>query len=137
MSIQNPITDPVAGDQTPRTPHRKSHNLFEPSLVKRAILDAFVKLNPRHVAKNPVMFVVEVGSAVTTYMWVRDLIAQNGEAIFTGQLMLWLWFTVVFANFAEAMAEGRGKAQADSLRKTKTDTMARKLLPNGAFEMVS
>ena len=137
MSIQNPITDPVAGDQTPRTPHRKSHNLFEPSLVKRAILDAFVKLNPRHVAKNPVMFVVEVGSAVTTYMWVRDLIANNGEALFTGQLMLWLWFTVIFANFAEAMAEGRGKAQADSLRKARTTTIARKLNAKDAEESVA
>ncbi len=105
----------------------RSGNLFDPTLVRRAVKDAFIKLNPRAVAKNPVMFVVEVGSVITTIMWVRDIATHSGDPMFTGQLSLWLWFTVLFANFAEAMAEGRGKAQADSLRKAKTTTSARKL----------
>ncbi|HEY4002380.1 MAG TPA: potassium-transporting ATPase subunit KdpB, partial [Candidatus Xenobia bacterium] len=86
-----------------------------------------LKLDPRVVAKNPVMFVVEVGSAVTTFLLVRDVINHAANWGFTLQITLWLWFTVLFANFAEAMAEGRGKAQADALRKTKTDTMARRI----------
>jgi potassium-transporting ATPase ATP-binding subunit len=100
--------------------------MFQPELMARALKDAFVKLNPKLVAKNPVMFVVLVGSVVTTFFFARDL-AQRGDALFTGQLALWLWFTVLFANFAEAMAEGRGKAQADSLRKARTTMIARRL----------
>ena len=96
--------------------------------MRRAIKDAFVKLDPRVVAKNPVMFVVEVGSAITSYYFIRDLIVGSNETLFVGQVTVWLWFTVLFANFAEAMAEGRGKAQADSLRKTKTESIARKLV---------
>ena len=88
------------------------------------------------VAKNPVMFVVEVGAALTTVFVIKDAIAGAGGVFFGIQIAFWLWFTVVFANFAEAMAEARGKAQADTLRKTKTDTMARRLLPNDKFEMV-
>jgi K+-transporting ATPase ATPase B chain len=110
--------------------------LFDPEIVKRATKESFIKLNPRMVAKNPVMFVVEVGAALTTVYVIKDAITGAGGLLFGIQIALWLWFTVVFANFAEAMAEARGKAQADALRKTKTDTMARKLLPNGAFEMV-
>ncbi len=99
--------------------------LFDPPIVKRAIKDAFVKLNPRQVAKNPVMFVVEVGSALTTLLVLRDLArGETSHLLFTLQITLWLWFTVLFANFAEAMAEGRGKAQADTLRKAKTETSA-------------
>ncbi len=86
--------------------------MFEPTIVKRALLDALKKLDPRAVAKNPVMFVVFVGSIVTTYLWIKDLASGTGNALFTGQITLWLWFTVLFANFAEAIAEGRGKAQA-------------------------
>jgi len=94
--------------------------LFDPPIVKRAIKDAFVKLDPRQVAKNPVMFVVEVGSLLTTLLIIRDLARGHGESLwFTIQVTLWLWFTVLFANFAEAMAEGRGKAQADTLRKAR------------------
>jgi K+-transporting ATPase ATPase B chain len=96
--------------------------------VKRAAADSFKKLDPRLVAKNPVMFVVEVGSVITTCYWIKGLIVQDHTALFVGQVSLWLWFTVLFANFAEAMAEGRGKAQADSLRRAKTDTVARKLV---------
>jgi K+-transporting ATPase ATPase B chain len=108
-------------------PRRAPSSLFDPAIVKRAIGDAFRKLDPRLVAKNPVMFVVEVGSAATTFFFLRDLFTGAPEALFSGQITLWLWFTVVFANFAEAMAEGRGKAQADALRKAKTETLARKL----------
>jgi K+-transporting ATPase ATPase B chain len=99
--------------------------LFDGPIVKRAVKDAFVKLDPRQVAKNPVMFVVEVGSVLTTLLIVRDLATGHHEnLLFTVQVTLWLWFTVLFANFAEAMAEGRGKAQAEALRKAKTETVA-------------
>ncbi len=113
-------------------PKNAPRSLFEPTIVKRAIVDSFRKLDPRHVAKNPVMFVVEVGSVMTSYFFFRDLFtgARGEETLFVGQVTFWLWFTVIFANFAEAMAEGRGKAQADALRKTKTDTIARKLVNN-------
>src|ERR1700726_4190024 len=114
----------------------RARPLFDPEIVKRAAKESFVKLNPMKVAKNPVMFVVEVGAALTTIYVVKDAITGIGNLLFGVQIALWLWFTVVFANFAEAMAEARGKAQADALRKTKTDTMARKLLPNDKFEMV-
>ena len=114
----------------------RARPLFDPEIVKRATKESFIKLNPKMVAKNPVMFFVEVGAALTTIYVIKDAITGAGGLFFGIQIALWLWFTVVFANFAEAMAEARGKAQADALRKTKTDTMARKLLPNGAFEMV-
>jgi K+-transporting ATPase ATPase B chain len=119
---------PVTALQRTVRPKNAPRALFEAPIVKRAIKDAFVKLDPRAVAKNPVMFVVEVGSAVTTYFWIRGLITHAPDTLFVGQVSLWLWFTVLFANFAEAMAEGRGKAQADSLRKAKTDTVARRLV---------
>ncbi len=102
--------------------------LFDPPIVKRAIKDAFIKLNPRLVAKNPVMFVVEIGSILTTLLIVRDIAQGNtSHLLFTVQVTLWLWFTVLFANFAEAMAEGRGKAQADTLRRAKTETIAHRI----------
>jgi len=114
----------------------RARPLFDPEIVKRATKESFLKLDPRKVAKNPVMFVVEVGAALTTIYVIKDAVTHSGSLLFGVQIALWLWFTVVFANFAEAMAEARGKAQADALRKTKTDTVARKILPNGAFEMV-
>ena len=131
MPTENPNqpTDALGHRHHSRAPRQ----LFEPAIVKRAVGDAFRKLDPRLVAKNPVMFVVEVGSAATTFFFLRDLFTGAPEALFSGQITLWLWFTVVFANFAEAMAEGRGKAQADALRKTKTESMARKLV-NGREE---
>ncbi|RYG37053.1 K(+)-transporting ATPase subunit B [bacterium] len=109
--------------------------LLEPALVQRAVRDAFVKLDPRQVAKNPVMFVVLVGSVVTTFFALRDVATGKADTAFTLQVTLWLWFTLLFANFAEAMAEGRGKAQADSLRRAKTTTTARRLA-NGREEVV-
>ncbi|MDQ2730743.1 MAG: potassium-transporting ATPase subunit KdpB, partial [Armatimonadota bacterium] len=104
--------------------------------MKRALVDAFRKLDPRMVAKNPVMFVVEVGSVVTTFYFLKGLINHAPDNLFVGQITIWLWFTVLFANFAEAMAEGRGKAQADSLRKSKSDVMARKLIEGNREELV-
>src|SRR5215510_7110215 len=106
----------------------KKQNAFRRELYQRAIVDSFVKLNPRWMVRNPVMFVVEVGSVLTTALWIQAL-AGNGEAPagFIGAIALWLWFTVLFANFSEAVAEGRGKAQAESLRKARQDTPAKKL----------
>ena len=103
----------------------KAHKLFEPSIVKRAIIDSFLKLNPRHQIRNPVMFVVFVGSLLTTALiFVGELGITRGFII---GVTLWLWFTLLFANFAEAMAEGRGKAQADSLRASRRDVTAKLL----------
>src|SRR5262245_43944091 len=101
----------------------RARPLFDPEILKRAIRDSFVKLNPRVVARNPVIFVVEVGAALTTVLLIRAVAGGVGNLLFETQIALWLWFTVLFANFAEAMAEARGKAQADALRKAKTDTM--------------
>ena len=102
--------------------------LFDPPIVKRAARDALVKtVNLRHMVRNPVMFVVLVGSALTTLVLIRDAMSGAGNLAFTLQLALWLWFTVVFANFAEAMAEGRGKAQAETLRRSRTETTAKRL----------
>ncbi len=114
--------------------------LFEPSIVRRAILDSFRKLNPIHQLRNPVMFTVWICSAFTTGLWVQAL-GGHGEARpgFILAISLWLWFTLLFANFAEAMAEGRGKAQAESLRKSKRDVKAKRLRGpdrQGAFDTV-
>ncbi|HEY9228071.1 MAG TPA: potassium-transporting ATPase subunit KdpB [Gemmatimonadaceae bacterium] len=118
----------AAHEAAQRQQAARKRPLFDPPIVRRAIRDAFVKLNPRHMVRNPVMFVVLLGSAYTTVVLARDL-AQGKPGIgFTLQLVLWLWFTVVFANFAEAMAEGRGKAQAETLRKSRTLTKAKRLL---------
>src|SRR5438876_7118709 len=107
---------------------KKKSSIFDPSLLRPAIVESFRKLDPRTLMRNPVMFVVEIVSAATTVIFVRDLFAGVlADAAFTGQLSAWLWFTVMFANFAEAVAEGRGKAQADTLRKTRTETVAMRL----------
>jgi K+-transporting ATPase ATPase B chain len=130
MQVVNPSSTPETWVPTPDSPRKRgdSGKLFEPAIVKRALLESFAKLDPRSLAKNPVMFVVEIGSVVTSYIFFRELIASGTEKWFVGQVSMWLWFTVLFANFAEAMAEGRGKAQADALRKTKTQTSARKIV---------
>ncbi|HJU05101.1 MAG TPA: hypothetical protein VJ692_08085, partial [Nitrospiraceae bacterium] len=106
----------------------KSRSLFEPAIIRQAMMDSFRKLSPRYQVKNPVMFVVWIGSIVTTLLFGQALFG-SGEAAagFILAISLWLWFTVLFANFAEAMAEGRGKAQADSLRKARRDLTAKKL----------
>ena len=114
--------------------HKQS--LWTPELIQPAIVDSFRKLNPRTMAKNPVMFVVEVGSAVTSALLFVDAFHHRPIA-FNLQITLWLWFTVLFANFAEAVAEGRGKAQADTLRKAKGETIAYRYRPDGSTEAVS
>ena len=101
--------------------------LADPKIVVPAIGSAFVKLDPRTLIKNPVMFVVEIVAALATILLVRDVMTGGENLAFTGQIVFWLWFTVLFANFAEAVAEGRGKAQADLLRKTRTETKAKLL----------
>jgi K+-transporting ATPase ATPase B chain len=105
--------------------------LFDPKIVMPAIGSAFVKLDPRTLIKNPVMFVLEVVTALTTVILIRDLITGGGHVLFEFQIILWLWFTVLFANFAEAVAEGRGKAQADTLRRQRTETQAKLLMAAG------
>src|SRR5580692_8816453 len=110
----------------------KARSLFDPQIMIPAIGESFKKLNPFHMWKNPVMFVTEVGAALTTI----DLFFTHDSRFFVVQISLWLWFTVIFANFAEAMAEGRGKAQADTLRKSRTKSTGRKLLGNGKIETV-
>src|SRR5215468_7101373 len=107
-------------------PRVTARPLFDGPIVRRAIKDALGKLDPRRMIRNPVMFVVEIGSAFTTLLFVHALITGAGDASpgFIAAIAVWLWFTVLFANFAEAMAEGRGKAQADSLRKARRDVSA-------------
>src|SRR5574338_1286021 len=113
----------------------KTPSLFEASLIRQAVRDSFSKLSLRHQVKNPVMFVVLVGSMLTTLLFIQSLIGQ-GEASprFILGISLWLWFTVLFANFAEAIAEGRGKAQADTLRRTRTMAMANRVGQRGSIE---
>src|SRR5512135_687938 len=110
------------------TRKKEKKSLFEPAIVKRALWDSFKKLNPRYQIKNPVMFVVEIGSVLTTLLFFHSLFGK-GEASpgFILQISIWLWVTVLFANFAESMAEGRGKAQAESLRKTRREVTAKRL----------
>src|SRR5215471_4246567 len=102
-------------------------SLFDRKIVRRAAVDALAKLNPRIMMRNPVMFVVEVGSVLTTMLLLANRYTHRGHLSFDLQITLWLWFTVLFANFAEAMAEGRGKAQADALRQAKSETTAYKV----------
>src|SRR6266851_2450360 len=101
--------------------------MLDPRIVMPAIGAAVTKLDPRLMIKNPVMFVVEIVAALTTVIFLRDLVTGGEHLGFTFQIILWLWFTVLFANFAEAVAEGRGKAQAESLRKTRTESQAKLL----------
>jgi K+-transporting ATPase ATPase B chain len=132
------MTATVSPEAPGASPGRASTRpLFEATIVQPAVVDSFKKLNPRIQARNPVMFVVLVGSALTTILFIRDFgDASSKQNLFAGGVALWLWFTVLFANFAEAMAEGRGKAQAATLRKTRADMMAHRRLPGGGTEEV-
>src|SRR5271169_2540704 len=138
-AVSVPPEKPAVNDEMSLLPKKlvRARPLFDPEIVKRATRDSFAKLNPATLAKNPVMFVVEVGAAVTTILLARDILTRG----FTGtgfqvQIAIWLWFTVLFANFAEAMAEARGKAQADTLRKTKTDSMAKRVTCDKEIETI-
>jgi K+-transporting ATPase ATPase B chain len=117
-----------ATETAPREPRRRPRSsLFDPAIVVPAIGESFKKLDPRSQARNPVMFIVEIGAVMTTYAFVTGIFNRQEDVGFVGQVCLWLWFTVLFANFAEAVAEGRGKAQAATLRRTRSDTVARRL----------
>jgi len=107
-----------------------SHKFFDSAILAPALGQAFAKLHPRKLVRNPVIFVTEVVAALVTLLFLRDL-ASGGDAAFSGQIAAWLWFTVLFATFAEAVAEGRGKAQADSLRRTKSELSARRVTSRG------
>jgi K+-transporting ATPase ATPase B chain len=130
------LTAPVeSGDRAPS--RAKQRSLLDPSIVRQALVDSVRKLHPRVQARNPVMFVVLVGSVLTTILFFRDVgDATTEENVFTGLVALFLWFTVLFANFAEAMAEGRGKAQADTLRKARSETVANRRRADGSLEPV-
>jgi potassium-transporting ATPase ATP-binding subunit len=136
MTPPKPV--PAAQDLTSLLPKKlaRARPLFDREIVSRAFAASFVKLNPVTLAKNPVMFVVEAGAALTTIFVVRDIFIGAANLLFGIQITVWLWFTVLFANFAEAMAEARGKAQADTLRKTKSDTIAKRLTARGDVEDV-
>src|SRR5579859_8127818 len=113
---------------------RRSTSIFSREIATQAVKDSFPKLDPRLQLKNPVMFIVELGSLITTGIFVLDLIrGHTGSLWFVGVIAIWLWLTVLFANFAEAIAEGRGKAQAAALRATRTTTLARVRLDTGGF----
>jgi potassium-transporting ATPase ATP-binding subunit len=117
--------------------HAKRRSLFDGKIVRRAAIDSLVKLNPRAMMRNPVMFVVEVGSVLTTVLLIANTVMHQGHLKFDLQITLWLWFTVLFANFAEAMAEGRGKAQADALRQAKSETTAYRIVKGAIQEVPS
>jgi len=117
-------------------PQAKGTSFGDRKILRNAIVDSFWKLDPRLMVKNPVMFVVEVGAVITLVVLVANLVQHHGDFRFGLQITLWLWFTVLFANFAEAMAEGRGKAQADTLRKARAETEARKLREDGSTELL-
>ena len=127
------LPDPGAGVSRE---HRKK-SLWTGGIVGGALRDSILKLNPRTLMKNPVMFVVEIGAVITTWDLVRDRLQHLSGFGFELQITLWLWFTVLFANFAEAMAEGRGKAQADTLRKARAETVARRIRQDGSIEEVA
>lgn len=132
------VTPPQIDDLTTLIPQKlvRARPLFDGEIVRRAVKESFVKLNPATLRKNPVMFVVEVGAALTTVFLIRDAFLGTHGLGFELQIDLWLWFTVLFANFAEAMAEARGKAQADTLRKTKTDSMAKRITSSSKIEVL-
>jgi K+-transporting ATPase ATPase B chain len=117
--------------------HAQTKSLWDTKIIIDAIRGAARKLDPRTMAKNPVMFVVEVGAVLTMMALVRDIFAGHHGLRFEIQITFWLWLTVLFANFAEAMAEGRGKAQADTLRKARTETVANQILPDGTTKVVA
>ena len=124
------LTTPAGTPKPPKVRIRPTASLFEPSILRRAVAQAFVKLDPRTMVHIPVMFVVEIGSVITSI----EFIARPN--LFVGLVTLWLWATVLFANLAEAVAEGRGKAQADTLRRSRKETFAQLLKPDGTTQEI-
>ncbi|MFN8050051.1 MAG: potassium-transporting ATPase subunit KdpB [Acidimicrobiales bacterium] len=134
-AVLEPESSPEA---TPELAGKESAKLLTPDIAKAAVLDSIKKFHPRTQARNPVMFVVLVGSVLTTVLFLKDMgSSTTQENVFSGVTALFLWFTVLFANFAEAVAEGRGKAQADTLRKTRSETQASRRRDDGEIELVS
>src|SRR5262245_59521515 len=133
-----PVPPPSVGE-TSLMPKKlaRARPLFDHEILGRALKDSVIKLNPITLMKNPVIFVVEIGAALVLLFLIRDIVTGSGDVAFGVQIDLWLWFTVLFATFAEAMAEARGKAQAESLRKTKTDTLAKRMAAGGRIEQIS
>jgi K+-transporting ATPase ATPase B chain len=128
--------EPRAPKVRTKAPGAKS--IFDPAIIKTATVGAIKKLSPRTMMRNPVMFIVEIGSVLTTFLFIRDFSdSSSTQNWFAGLVAAWLWFTVLFANFAEAMAEGRGKAQAQALRKTRADTVATLRMPDGTTSQKS
>jgi K+-transporting ATPase ATPase B chain len=125
--------------ETPAPPAKPKGVLtMEPGMLRRAVVDSIVKLNPRHMVRNPVMFTVEITTLLAAAFWIKDFNSSPSSTnVFAGLIVFWLAVTVIFANFAEAVAEGRGKAQADALRKTRADTMAKVLRDGGIVEVPS
>jgi potassium-transporting ATPase ATP-binding subunit len=121
---------PPPETRPPKVRTRPASSLFDPSIMRRAVGEAFIKLDPRKMARNPVMFTVEIGSVITTIEFF------GRPNVFVGLVTLWLWATVLFANFAEAVAEGRGKAQADTLRRSRKETFAHLLKPDGTTQQI-
>src|ERR1700676_3282525 len=143
MTIQLPEQEksvPAASFPEPppfaRSSRERKKSLWNWGIAGGAVRDSLIKLNPRTLMKNPVMFVVEVGAVITTVDLIHDRLQHLSGFGFELQITLWLWFTVLFANFAEAMAEGRGKAKADTLRKARAETIARRLSQDGSIETV-
>jgi K+-transporting ATPase ATPase B chain len=127
------VTAPPVEERPPKVRTKPGSSMFEPAILRRAVGDSIRKLDPRQMAHNPVMFIVEIGSVLTTVLFFAHVgSAPASDSVFTGLVALWLWFTVLFANFAEAVAEGRGKAQADTLRKTRSETVAHVRQPDGS-----
>src|SRR5580692_1644057 len=137
MSVNAP---PEERPQPPRPTERRAVSLFQPEIVRRALIDSVIKLDPRVQIRNPVMFVVEIGATITTVTWLIQVfggkaLGGNDPAWYTFVISFWLWLTVVFANMAEAFAEGRGRAQADTLRAMRQETVAK--LEDGTIKPAS
>ena len=115
----------------------KGPGFMDAQLARQGVIDSFKKLNPRHMIRNPVMFLVEVGAVITTYFFIKALFVSHSSVAFPLLIAVWLWFTALFANFAEAVAEGRGRAQAEALRKTRVETTAKLIQPDGSTKQVS
>src|SRR3989304_4861855 len=113
------------------TAHARKISPWDPEIFRGAVRDSFLKFDPRVQIKNPVMFIVEIGSLLSTFVFVNQVATGTGNPLFTGQVSFWLWFTVLFANLAETMAEGRGKPRAATGRQPKAQTLATRLLDDG------
>src|SRR3984893_2439050 len=134
LDTLTPPSEPLGVPHTQPHRHERNARLFDGAIIRRAVVDSFTKLTPRQMAKAPVLFVVYIGSIWATVIFLRD-VGHNvaSENVFEGLVLAFVWFVVLFGNFAEALAEGRGKAQADTLRRTRQDTVAHVLQADGTM----